>query len=76
MAYSTVYLNGRKPNMVRRFVVDAKADLSEINISQLLPGSTAFIIETSETYMLNNQFNWVEVAPFGNSVIYDGGVEQ
>lgn len=76
MAYSTVYLNGRKPNMVRRFVVDAKADLSEINISQLLPGSTAFIIETSETYMLNNQFSWVEVALFGNSVIYDGGVEQ
>lgn len=73
MAYSTVYLNGRKPNMVRRFVVDAAADLSEINISQLLPGSTAFVIESSETYMLNNQYEWVKVALSGGSIIYDGG---
>lgn len=47
-------------------------------------GSTAFIIDTSKKYMLNNKGNWIEIST-GNStsggggdtdydeIIYDGG---
>ena len=27
----------------------------------LIPGSTAFVISTSNSYMLNNQYSWVKV---------------
>ena len=54
-----------------------------IDISQLSPGSTAFDISSSKTYMLNNKKQWIEVqinsydggtpgAP-GGDIIYDGG---
>lgn len=85
MAYSTVYSNGVSDNMVRRFVVDTVDELSTINISQLRAGSTAFVIKTSETYMLSNARKWEKVvlsSGGGNGgssgsedVIYDGGNE-
>ena len=40
-------------------------------------GSTAFIIDTSKKYMLNNKGKWVEIGSTGgdnyDEVIYDGG---
>ena len=73
MAFTTIYSNGQRPNMVREFVVDTEADIASINTSQLMPGSTCFVIEQSQWYMLNHQYQWKPVAL--NSVIYDGGEE-
>ena len=83
MAYTAVYSNGTTFNMVKRFVIDTFNDIYDIDISQLSPGSTAFDISSSKTYMLNNKKQWIEVqinsydggtpgAP-GGDIIYDGG---
>ena len=72
--------------MVRRFVVDTVDEVATINISQLRAGSTAFVIKTSETYMLSNARQWVKVKTGSGSgggggdedsreVIYDGSDE-
>lgn len=77
MAFTTIYSNGQRANMVREFVVDTEADIASINTSQLLPGSTCFVIEQSQWYMLNHQYQWKPVTLSGISgdVIYDGGEE-
>ena len=83
MAYTAVYSNGTTFNMVKKFVIDTFNDIYDIDISQLSPGSTAFDISSSKTYMLNNKKQWIEVqinsydggtpgAP-GGDIIYDGG---
>lgn len=81
MAYTAVYANGSTFNAVKKFVVDTFNEIYDINISQISPGSTAFVIATSKTYMLNNKRNWIEVQLTGGTsggggdddVIYDGG---
>lgn len=81
MGYTTVFGSGRKSNMVRNFVVDTFDDIASIDISQLLAGSTAFVITTSETYMLKNDRTWYKVnigsggGGSGGDIIYDGGDE-
>ena len=83
MAYTAIYANGSTFNMVKKFVIDSFNDIYDIDISQLSPGSTAFDISSSKTYMLNNKKQWIEVqinsydggtpgAP-GGDIIYDGG---
>lgn len=67
MGYTTVFTGKQKANMVRKFVVDTYNDISSINISQLLPGSTAFVINTSQTYMLNNARQWTLINVGGGS---------
>lgn len=77
MAFTTVYSNGQRANMVREFVVDIQADITSINTSQLLPGSTCFVIEESQWYMLNHNLEWkpVQISGISGDVIYDGGEE-
>ena len=74
MAFTTIYSNGQRANMVREFVVDNKADMNTILTDQLLPGSTCFVINESQWYMLNHSYEWVSVSINGH-VIYDGGDE-
>jgi len=87
MAYTAIYANGSTYNSVKKFVIDTFNEIYDIDISQLSPGSTAFDISTSKTYMLNNKRNWIEVQISGSGgsgggsggdtpggdVIYDGG---
>lgn len=83
MAYTAIYANGTTFNMVKKFVVDTFKDVAEIDTQQISPGSTAFVIETSKTYMLNNKYKWIEVQLTGGSsgggttpsgdIIYEGG---
>ena len=44
------------------------------------PGSTAFVVATSQTFMLNNKYQWVEIIGSGSggmgNVIWDGGDPQ
>ena len=47
---------------VKRYTLDTIEDLKRLNISSAYPGSTAFIIQTSTRYMLNNKRQWIKVA--------------
>ena len=75
MAYTAIYANGSTFNMVKRFVIDSFNEIYEIDTSQLSPGSTAFDISSSKTYMLNNKKQWIEVqiGSSGGGTDYDGG---
>ena len=84
MAYTAIYANGSTFNAVKKFVIDTFNEIYDIDTSQLSPGSTAFDISTSKTYMLNNKRNWIEVqlssggsgsgeGPTDKDIIYDGG---
>ena len=61
MAYTAIYANGSTFNMVKKFVIDSFNEIYDIDTSQLSPGSTAFNISSSKTYMLNNKKQWIEV---------------
>lgn len=58
---------------IKHFVLDNVVDLGTIDRSILTPGSTAFIIATSEYYMLNGLKNWIEINPFSVSGDIPGG---
>ena len=75
MAYTAIYENGSTFNMVKKFVIDSFNEIYEIDTSQLSPGSTAFDISSSKTYMLNNKKQWIEVqiGSSGGGTDYDGG---
>ena len=85
MAYTAIYANGSTFNMVKKFVIDSFNEIYDIDKSQLSPGSTAFDISSSKTYMLNNKKQWIEVQMGTGSssggggggtsgeIIYEGG---
>ena len=75
MAYTAIYANGSTFNMVKKFVIDSFNEIYEIDTRQLSPGSTAFDISSSKTYMLNNKKQWIEVqiGSSGGGTDYDGG---
>lgn len=73
MAYTAIYANGSTFNMVKKFVIDSFNEIYDIDTSQLSPGSTAFDISSSKTYMLNNKKQWIEIKTSGGDTGYDGG---
>lgn len=79
MAYTAIFSSGKTLNTLKQFVVDTQAEMSEIDVSQLSPGSTARVIETGVTYILNHKYKWVNdidrpVPPQpGDIYVYDGG---
>lgn len=78
MIYSS---NGRRAYGIKSFVFDSVEDMMKEDNAH--KGDTAFIIETSQYYMLNHSKVWVEIFPYGTGeneggtstqhVIYDGG---
>jgi len=71
---------------LKQFVVDTESEIATLPTVDptLVPGSTAFVIATSNTYMLNNQRSWVKLARSSsgsdtpdpstdNTYIWDGG---
>jgi hypothetical protein len=58
---------------IKHFNLDEIVDLPNLNKSQLTPGSTVFIIENSKYYMLNGSKKWVEINPFGKTIISGDG---
>lgn len=79
MIYSS---NGRRAYGVKTFVFDSVKDMMKEDNAH--KGDTAFIIETSQYYMLNHSKVWVKIFPYGSGdsegggassqhVIYDGG---
>ena len=85
MAYTAIYANGSTFNMVKKFVIDSFNEIYDIDKSQLSPGRTAFDISSSNTYMLNNKKQWIEVqmgtgggsggggGGTSGEIIYEGG---
>lgn len=79
--FSIISTGGHKAYNLQSFVVDTQADLDNLPID-IHAGSTAFVIEKSQYYMLNNQKTWVLVN-LGSSggggidpdvtVVYEGG---
>lgn len=73
-----IYANGDEIAYgIKHFTKRTFEDLMKINVSPLIPGSTAFIIDTSENYMLNSQKQWKKVqldtlAFGGGSIIHPG----
>ena len=66
--------NGRKVAYgIKHFDIDTIDDLSKLNSYVLKPGCTAFVIDTSKSYILNNKFKWVEVKKLGTSGGSPGG---
>lgn len=67
-----------------RFLLDTPDDLPNLK-NTYAPGSRAFVISTSDEYMLNNQSKWVKIKKSSssggggdtpdpdNTYIYDGG---
>jgi hypothetical protein len=51
---------GTVPNVpIQHFAVDVVEDLSEIKLSTVPMGSTAYVINTGRVYMLNSKKDWV-----------------
>ena len=48
--------------------VDTSVELAKVNTTHMPMGTTAFVIETSKYYMLNSNFKWIEITPFGKVV--------
>jgi hypothetical protein len=88
MSYGILKQNGQNAYNIKEFVVDTWDEEQEETLNQLgissAPGSTCFVIDTSEYYMLNTKKKWVKVNLNGDKtvqdivdgkveVIYDGG---
>ena len=78
---SIIANNGDTSYGVQNLVADTYDDITKINTLFLNMGSTVFVIETSQYYMLNGEKSWSAVnlnaggdpaAP--TKIIYEGGV--
>lgn len=58
---------------VKRYTLDTIDDLKKLNISTAFPGSTAFIVETSTRYILNNKKQWIKSSNSGGGGSSSGG---
>lgn len=85
MSYGILKQNGQDMYNIKEFIVDTYDSLATIEVRNIGPGSTCFVIDTSEYYMLNTKKQWVKVNLYGDKtvqdivdgkveVIYDGGV--
>ena len=58
---------------IKHYNLDTEADLQQLPIKKEYMGCTCFVIETSKYYMLNSNFKWVEITPFGRPTESSGG---
>ena len=50
---------------IKHFNVDTVAEIADINLRYVKPGSTVFVIEGSLNYVLNSEYQWVLTAANG-----------
>ena len=65
--YGLTHNNNKVVYGIKRFILDKEEDTKTLPTRGLTPGSTAFVISTSNSYMLNNQNSWVKVDLSNNS---------
>ena len=46
---------------IKHYNLDTETDLNKLDTFYLTPGTTAFIIDTSESYMLNGEKKWIKI---------------
>ena len=63
MAHNLYRQDGEVLYGVKDYIVDNISDLADLptNLDKIKVGSQAFVIQTSERYMLNSQGIWVKV---------------
>ena len=68
MGFSIYSNSGKIAYGIKNFIVDTPSDIENLPTS-IMPGCTAFAIETSTYYMLNHQKEWIEVTLAGGAGI-------
>ena len=68
----------RKAYGIKHYNIDTEQDLHDIDVDYEIMGTTAFVIETSQHYMLNGSKEWKKIkvgsgSGGSNDEIYDGG---
>ena len=70
----TIGANGKKIAYgIKHYNLDFESDLAKLPKHNEKVGCTCFIIETSKYYMLNSNYDWIEISPFGQSSSSGGG---
>ena len=75
MAISIYSNSGIKSYGIKHYTLDYASDLSNMPTANIKAGSTAFIIENSKYYMLNNQHQWILVNLNSGSIINSSSIE-
>ena len=72
----------RKAYGIKHYNIDTEDELNKIDVSREVMGTTAFVIETSQRYMLNGSQEWKKInsasngsgsGGSGSEDIWDGG---
>lgn len=60
---STYKQNGKIRYGVKEYILDTIKDIASLptDPADVKPGSIAFVVDSSETYMLNNAQTWVKI---------------
>lgn len=69
-------VNSSRQIGIKHFVCDKKNELSEISLRTTLMGTTCYVIEEGNTYILNGSYQWVKKKnsnPEDNKYLVDGG---
>ncbi len=81
MAYGISASSGRIGYGVNHYTVDEFDDMKKLPTSAAA-GSTAFVVSTSQKFMLNNKRQWVEITSGSEgggqqeNIIWDGGTPE
>lgn len=58
---------------IKHYNLDTEQDLKKLPTHKEIMGCTCFVISTSKYYMLNSDYRWVEITPFGKVIPGGGG---
>lgn len=58
--FKVINQSGHTAYGLKEFICDTEADISNLSLDET-PGSTAFVIASKKTYMMNNQHKWIDI---------------
>lgn len=58
---------------IKHYNLDTEQDLANLPTHKETMGCTCFVISTSKYYMLNSEYKWVEITPYGKVVSGESG---
>lgn len=58
--FKVINQSGHTAYGLKEYICDVESDISNLPIDET-PGSTAFVIASKKTYMMNNQHKWVDI---------------
>lgn len=61
---------------IKHYNLDDEADLQNLPTVGERMGCTCFVISTSKYYMLNSDYKWIEITPFGKTSVVDGDTDK